>query len=234
MLHARLSQIKARLAGQHIIRGNKQKETIHDDHVPPSFHIERRACGRSSDGPSGNRSGCRGSRFGLARSTYGRDDIEDEQLLRLLWAAGGINRPDEGGRTTPYWQARAVDIYVVRETGVSLYDPENEALTDVLDDDILDVISPQGFVARAPVVLVYVSRQAALVEATDRDRADPSLAIGAHVNTAMMAQNVYLFCAAEGLGTCLVGGADRPAIAEALSLGEDDLVTYVQPVGHAR
>jgi nitroreductase len=166
--------------------------------------------------------------------TYGRDDIEDEQLLRLLWAAGGINRPDEGGRTTPYWQARAVDIYVVRETGVSLYDPENEALTDVLDDDILDVISPQGFVARAPVVLVYVSRQAALVEATDRDRADPSLAIGAHVNTAMMAQNVYLFCAAEGLGTCLVGGADRPAIAEALSLGEDDLVTYVQPVGHAR
>lgn len=165
---------------------------------------------------------------------YGRDDVEEEQLLRLLWAAGGINRPEDGGRTAPYWQARAVDIYVVRETGVALYDPEGETLTDVLDEDILDVISPQGFVARAPVVLVYVSRQAALVEATDRDRADPSLAIGAHVNTAMMAQNVYLFCAAEGLGTCLVGGADRPAIAEALSLGEDDLVTYVQPVGHAR
>ncbi|MHB2264535.1 nitroreductase family protein [Aliihoeflea sp. PC F10.4] len=165
---------------------------------------------------------------------YGRDDVEEDQLLRLLWAAGGINRPEDGGRTAPYWQARAVDIYIVRETGVTLYDPEGEMLTDVLDEDILDVISPQGFVARAPVVLVYVSRQAALVEATDRDRADPSLAIGAHVNTAMMAQNVYLFCAAEGLGTCLVGGADRPAIAEALSLGEDDLVTYVQPVGHAR
>lgn len=165
---------------------------------------------------------------------YGRDDVEEDQLLRLLWAASGINRPEDGGRTAPYWQARAVDIYIVRETGVTLYDPEGEMLTDVLDEDILDVISPQGFVARAPVVLVYVSRQAALVEATDRDRADPSLAIGAHVNTAMMAQNVYLFCAAEGLGTCLVGGADRPAIAEALSLGEDDLVTYVQPVGHAR
>jgi nitroreductase len=53
----------------------------------------------------------------------------------------------------------------------------------------------------------------------------------AHVDTAMVGQNVYLFCAANGLGTCLVGGADRAAITEALGLDPTKLVTFVQPVG---
>ena len=61
------------------------------------------------------------------------------------------------------------------------------------------------------------------------------LAIGAHVNAAISAQSVYLACAAEGLGTCLIGGAaNREAIAQALSLPEGSIVPYIQPVGTPR
>lgn len=167
---------------------------------------------------------------------YGPDDIEEEQLARLLWAAGGINRPESEGRTAPSWHtANDVDIYVARETGVTTYDPQSQTLEAVNDDDILDLISPQGFVARAPVVLIYVSRTPRLIDVGGEPQPDAqALAIAAHVNTAMMAQNVYLFCAAEGLGTCLVGGSDRAAISEALALTDEDVVTYVQPVGHPR
>lgn len=167
---------------------------------------------------------------------YGPDDIAEEQLLRLLWAAGGINRSESGARTAPSWHsANDTDIYIARENGVGMYDVEAASIASVNEDDIVGIISPQGFVGRAPVVLIYVSRTPRLVEAGGEPAPDAqSLAIAAHVNAAVMAQNVYLFCAAEGLGTCLVGGADRAAIAEALALGEDEVVTYVQPVGHPR
>lgn len=167
---------------------------------------------------------------------YGLDDIEEEQLTRLLWAAGGINRPEGGGRTAPSWHtANDTDIYIARETGVGMYDVEAGSIEEVNGDDILGIVSPQGFVGRAPVVLIYVSRKSRLAAAAGEAAQDEqALAIAAHVNAAMMAQNVYLFCAAEGLGTCLVGGADRAAIAEALALSEDDVVAYVQPVGHPR
>ena len=46
-----------------------------------------------------------------------------------------------------------------------------------------------------------------------------------------MAQNVYLFCAAEGLGTCLLGTVDREAIKTALKFPDHLSVTYIQPLG---
>jgi nitroreductase len=167
---------------------------------------------------------------------FGGEDVSDDQLARLLWAAGGVNRQENDGRTAPSWHtANDVDIFVARESGVGLYDPAAGSLTAALEEDILGAISPQGFVARAPVVLLFVSRRARLTEAEGASQADDlSLAIAAHVNSAVMAQNVYLFCAAEGLATCVVGGIDRTAIASRLSLSEGDVVTYVQPVGHPR
>ena len=61
--------------------------------------------------------------------------------------------------------------------------------------------------------------------------APEELVIAARVNSAIMAQNVYLFCAAEGLGTCLLGTVDREAIKTALKFPDHLSVTYIQPLG---
>ncbi|UHD46465.1 nitroreductase family protein [Aureimonas altamirensis] len=173
------------------------------------------------------------------RSTrrFGTAAIPEEQLLRLLWAANGINREDSDGRTVPAWRsAKNVDIFVAHEGGVGRYDAAAGALEDVSAEDIRDVVSDQSYIVRAPAVLIYVSDRAPLAEAAGDSASDETaMAVGAHVNSAMMAQNVYLFAAAEGLGTVLIGGsADRAAIAEALSLSKDQSVTYIQPVGTPR
>lgn len=176
----------------------------------------------------------------LRRSTrrFAADDLPEEQLLRLLWAANGVNREDSDGRTVPAWRgSKDVDIYVAREQGVHRYDPVADALEDVLGEDIRDRVSPAAFVGRAPIVLIYVSDRERLIEAAGEDSAgnEQQLAIGAHVNSALMAQNVYLFCAAEGLGTVLLGGsADREAITDALSFPDAASITYIQPVGLPR
>lgn len=169
---------------------------------------------------------------------YGDRPLEAEQLLALLWAANGVNRPDVNGRTAPSWRtAQDTEIYVAAASGVDRFEADGNRLTNVSSDDIRKSLSPQPFVATAPIVLVYVTElgrilKAAGLDETALDAVTEDHRIAAHVNAAVIAQNVYLFCAAEGLGTCLVGGADRAAAAAALNLSAGQLVTYVQPVGH--
>lgn len=170
--------------------------------------------------------------------TYSDSAVEDEQLLALLWAANGVNRPDVDGRTAPSWRtAKDAQIYVARASGVDHFNAVENSLTNVSKDDIRGALSPQPFVATAPVVLIFVTElsrilKAAGLEETAFDAVTEDHRIAAHVNAAVISQNVYLFCAAEGLATCLVGGADRAAAAAALNLTDGQLVTYVQPLGH--
>lgn len=176
------------------------------------------------------------------RSTrlYAPDPIAEATLLDLLFAANGVNRPDIDGRTAPSWHgARDVDIYVARASGVGRFDPAANALQPVSDQDIRRQTSPEPFVGTAPVVLIYVSDQDKLSAAAasfeigqPQDAVERQHEIAAYVDTAVVAQNAYLYCAAEGLGTCLVGGSDPEAISLALALRPEQRVTYVQPVGH--
>lgn len=168
---------------------------------------------------------------------FGNAPIPEEQLLRLLWAANGVNRKESDGRTVPAWRsAKNVDIFVAHGGGVGRYDAAAGALEEVTGEDIRGIVSDQSYIVRAPTVLIYVSDRERLAEAAGESAADErAMAIGAHVNSAVMAQNVYLFAAAEGLGTVLIGGsADREAIAAALTLEETQSVTYIQPVGMPR
>lgn len=169
---------------------------------------------------------------------YTEAEIEETQLMALLWSANGINRPDVDGRAAPSWRtAKDIEIYVARASGVDRFVPAESRLETVSGEDIRKIASPQPFVGTAPVVLVYVSDRRRVLAAggladAGLDAETEDHRIAAHVNAAVIAQNVYLFCAAEGLGTCLVGGADRAAVAKALALTDEQRVAYVQPVGH--
>ncbi|WP_448464186.1 nitroreductase family protein [Martelella sp. AMO21009] len=52
-----------------------------------------------------------------------------------------------------------------------------------------------------------------------------------HVDAGIIAENVCLFCASEGLATRLGGGANREALQSVLSLSDRKPVIFVQPVG---
>jgi nitroreductase len=56
----------------------------------------------------------------------------------------------------------------------------------------------------------------------------------ASVDTGFIGQNVYLFCASEGLATVFRGAADHPKLARALQLSDQQFVTFAQTVGYAR
>lgn len=90
--------------------------------------------------------------------------ICDEDLVRILWAADGINGKgkNENHRTTPTtlsWQE--IDTYVVKANGVWLWVPERHVLSFVHENDCRkDFCLLQPMVKQAPVHLVYVYDQA--------------------------------------------------------------------------
>ena len=56
----------------------------------------------------------------------------------------------------------------------------------------------------------------------------------ASVDAGFIGQNVYLFCASEGLATVFRGAVDYPKLARALQLPDQQFVTFAQTVGYPR
>jgi SagB-type dehydrogenase family enzyme len=151
-------------------------------------------------------------------------------LSNLLWAAFGINRPESGKRTAPSarnWQE--IDIYVVMADGAFVYDAKAHRLNPVGAGDIRAATGGQDFVKDAPVNLVYVADLAKTEDSSPEDQR-----LYTAVNAGFISQNVYLFCASEGLATVVRGSVDRPALAQLLKLRSDQRIVVAQTVGYPK
>jgi SagB-type dehydrogenase family enzyme len=154
--------------------------------------------------------------------------LSPQTLADLLWAAAGINRTDTGKRTAPSarnWQE--VEVYAVLRDGAYLYDAKANLLRAVAAGDLRAATGMQDFAAVAPLDLVYV---ADLAKMTDSRPEDQALYSGA--DAGFIAENVYLFCASEGLATVVRGSVDRAALAAALKLSETKKIMLAQTVGY--
>lgn len=149
-------------------------------------------------------------------------ELNLQQLSNLLWAAFGINR-DNGKRTAPSARNfQEIDIYVALPSGLYLYASQDNLLTQVLSEDIRSVTGKQGFTQKASVNLIYVA---------DYDRMKGEEAFYSATDTGFISQNVYLFCASEGLNTVVVGWVDRNKLHAAMALKSSQHIILTQPVG---
>lgn len=153
-------------------------------------------------------------------------ELSLQQLSNLLWAADGINRPEEGKRTAPSAMNRQeLEVYVMLKTGVYLYDPKEPALLPVAEGDHRKIAGLQAYAAAAPVNLFYVADLAKF----KGDRKVQRMASG--VNSGYISQNVYLYCASAGLATVARGSLDYKALARAFKLRPGQEVILGQSVG---
>ena len=148
-------------------------------------------------------------------------------LSNLLWAAAGLNRPALGGRTAPSaLNAQEVDVYVALPAGLYRYAALGHALHLVRATDVRRVTGYQDFVDTAPLDLIMVAdySRMKLVPVAQR-------MAYAYACAGAMAQNVYLYCAAEDLATVIRAWLDREALAKAMGLGTEQQVLLSQTVG---
>jgi nitroreductase len=137
-----------------------------------------------------------------------------------------------GDRTAPYWRhIMVIDVYAAMADGVWLYDPKQHALLPHLKTDIRPATGLQDFVATAPLNLVYVAHSDRM---KDIAREEQRLYASLSVDTGFIGQNVYLFCASEGLATVFRGAVDYQGLARAMQLDEAQFVTFAQTVGYPK
>jgi hypothetical protein len=160
---------------------------------------------------------------------YSDQRIPQQILSDLLWAAFGINRPS-GDRTAPYWRhVMVIDVYLALANGVWIFEPKAHTLHLHLADDIRRHTGYQDFVSAAPLNLIYVAHAERMTDISAEERR-----LYASVDAAFIGQNVYLFCASEGLGTVFRGAVDYVKLARILGLPDQQFVTFAQTVGYAR
>ena len=159
---------------------------------------------------------------------FGGEPLARQTISNLLWAAWGVNRED-GRRTAPSASNRQeIDVYVVMADGAYLYDAQANALKPVAPGDLRKFAGTQAYVAGAPLNLVYVADTAKL------GGDDAARLATANADTGFIAQNVYLFCASEGLGTVVRGSVNRDDLGKALNLRATQRITLAQSVGYAK
>ena len=153
-----------------------------------------------------------------------------EVLSNLLWAGFGINRPD-GKRTAPSamnWQD--IDIYVILSDGLYLYDAKANQLKLILAEDLRGLAGTQPYVKEAPVNLIYVSDYAKMGDKIPNEL--KILISGAHAG--FISENVYLYCASEGLATVVRAYIDIPALSKVMKLRLDQKIILAQSVGYPK
>ena len=150
-------------------------------------------------------------------------------LSDLLWAANGINRPEEGKRTAPSaMNKQDVDVYVVLPEGTYLYDAKAHQLNLVAEGDHRGAVAGgQAFVKSAPVSLLLVSDLSRLGDAKNTH----TQLMGA-VDAGIVSQNISIFCSAAKLATVPRASMDTAKLKSVLKLTDTQLPLMNHPVGN--
>lgn len=154
-------------------------------------------------------------------------EIDLQTLSNLLWATFGYGG---GGkrRTAPSSHNRQeTDLYVALPSGAYIYDPAENVLKQILEEDIRPLTGLQDFVSEAPLNVIFVADTSKITGKDERGTIET-----AYVDTGFISQNLYLYCASAGLGTVTRAMVDKVALAEKLSLRPEQIITLAQTVGY--
>jgi nitroreductase len=166
----------------------------------------------------------------LRRSTreFADRPLTPQVLSELLWSAYGVNRLATKDRTAPSWRhARETEIFAAMADGVWRYDPIAHRLVPQLVGDVRAQTGVQDFVGSAPLDLVYVSNAEHLSGVSREEQHRVAAA-----DIGFIGQNVYLYCASEGLACVFRASLDGERLARTLKLAETQFIGFSQTVGY--
>ena len=167
--------------------------------------------------------------------------LPPQVLSNLFWAAFGVNR-DQGsfgkpGRTAASASnSQEIDLYVALADGVYRYEAVPHRLAPVVAGDFRGRAG-RGAAATAPVNIFYVADRTRYDEGPgqpDRRIGDPEVQKSYYyVATGLIASNVYLFAASQGLAAWF-HNCNRRDAGRDFKLQSSQQVLFAQTVGYPR
>ena len=165
-----------------------------------------------------------------------------QTLSDLLWAACGVNRKKgpfglPGRTAATASNSQEIDLYIALEEGIYFYDPIKHCLVMKVAGDLRSLAIGHGqvnFGDKAPVRLIYVADINKLVNTSGYQEPglrNPEIQKSYYfVDTGIIAGNVYLFAASNGLASWF-HNCNKQALAEKLKLPDDQRVLFGQTIG---
>jgi len=145
---------------------------------------------------------------------FSNDNLTNQQIADLLWAANGVNRVEDGKRTAPSARnAQEIDVYLFTPVAIYRYEAVTHSLKLVKEGDYRTSAGTQPFYAAASVAISLVV-DFGKMEGFDEE----AKAFYSATDVGYVSQNIYLYCAAENLGTVVCGSVDREAVANLLGI----------------
>jgi hypothetical protein len=175
-------------------------------------------------------------------------EISDKKLPRqllsnLLWAACGVNRAKGpfgvlGITAASASNSQEIDVFVALEDGTYLFDVRHHRLVPVVASDLRTMaIGPgqKNVAMNAPVQLLYVVDLDRLTHTTgfqEPGLQDPEVQKSYYfVDTGLIAGNVYLFAASQGLAAWF-HNCDKVGLTQKLNLRPEQRMLFGQSVGY--
>ena len=163
---------------------------------------------------------------------YEDSTITHEQLLRVMWAANGINREDGScKRTAPSAvNAQDIELYALLADGAYHYQPMDSTLVKISDNDVRPIIAGRN---------EFILNQATILLCSDQSKFDArfgerAMTLGT-MDAGYVSQNVCLYCAAAGLATVpCAPPIDAAAVQKALGLSSSLIPLIYHPIGYER
>jgi len=145
-----------------------------------------------------------------------------KHLSEILWVANGINRAN-GKRVVPSAMAQyPLQTYAVLANGIYFYNPQKHQLEPIVKGDFRSLAGKQTFVETAPLNLLFIAKAR---NVTDDFRM-------AMMDSGYCGQNVYLYCASEGLKCVVRAGAKEIELLKAMNLETGYKFILAQTVGY--
>ncbi len=169
--------------------------------------------------------------------------LPPQLLSNLLWAACGVNRRRgpfgyPGITAASASNSQEIELYLAVESGVYRFDAHRHRLSPVVAKDLRALCISRGQrigAIQAPVQLVYVVDVHRLTHTAGFR--EPGLQMPEiqksyyYADTGMIAANVYLFAASQGLAAWF-HNCDRTALTKQLRLRAEQRVLFAQSVGY--
>ena len=166
-----------------------------------------------------------------------------QALSNLLWAAYGVNRKKgpfgiPGRTAATASNSQEIDLYVALQEGTYFYDAFHHRLIPVVADDLRTLAIGPGqanFGDKAPVRLIYIADVNKLSNTSGYQEPglqDPETQKSYYyVDTGLIAGNVYLFAASQGLASWF-HNCNKSGLTAKLNLRADQRVLFGQTVGY--
>ncbi|MDR2083699.1 MAG: nitroreductase family protein [Bacteroidales bacterium] len=159
------------------------------------------------------------------------EHVSLQDLSDILWAAKGVNRPDENKMTSPTARnSQEIEVYLCRPEGVYIYLNEKNALELVSDKNIFKELNGTRPTGALDILLIVADLSRYNGYSPNGDNTH-FYEMGA-VDAGIVSQNISLMCAAANIGTVPRAMMDHENIYKILDFGKNQVLWLNHPIGY--